>query len=109
MTGSSAEPFDTDRAARLKLDWWIVHRQREQHEFEDLQRALAELQSEIYKQPVSRVEAHALARAQAMLLRDPAAQSGDMSEADWGQVGALLDQSWAALRTAVAQSPVSVR
>src|SRR5882762_3788060 len=37
-------PFDVDRAARLELEWWIVHRERDQHAPGDLAKALAELQ-----------------------------------------------------------------
>src|SRR5947209_15791439 len=40
--------FDVDRAARLELEWWIIHRQRAQHAPGDLGKALAELQAEIY-------------------------------------------------------------
>ena len=31
----SGEPFDVDRAAKLELEWWIVHREREKHSPED--------------------------------------------------------------------------
>src|SRR5439155_880956 len=35
-------PFDVDRAARLELEWWIIHRQRAQHAPGDLDKAKAE-------------------------------------------------------------------
>ncbi|HKZ00952.1 MAG TPA: hypothetical protein VJ180_01855 [Pyrinomonadaceae bacterium] len=43
----SDSPFDVDRAAKLELEWWIIHRERERHEPADLARALAELQAEV--------------------------------------------------------------
>ena len=46
-------PFDVDRAAQLELEWWIIHRQRAQHAPGDLDRALAELQAELYRVPAS--------------------------------------------------------
>lgn len=103
---SSGKTFDADKAAILEVQWWIVQRQGLNDQPGDLQRALAEVQAEIYRQHANRFEGHATARAQAMLLRDLAGQSGNMSEADWAQVGGLLDRSWRALRTAVEQSPV---
>lgn len=63
-------PFDPDRAARLELEWWIIHREREKHAPGDLDRALAELQAEIYKIPVERLMEHGRLRAEAMTIRD---------------------------------------
>src|SRR5687768_1112101 len=51
-------PFDINRAARLELEWWIIHREREQHSPQDLPRALAELQAEIYRVPVEGLMEH---------------------------------------------------
>jgi hypothetical protein len=67
-------PFDVDRAARLELDWWIIHRQRDQHAPGDLAKALAELQAEIYQVPVDRVLEHGRLRAEAMTVRDTQAE-----------------------------------
>ena len=41
-------PFDANRAAALELEWWITHRERAKHSPEDLPRALAALQAELY-------------------------------------------------------------
>ena len=41
-------PFDVHSVARLELEWWIIHRQRANHQPDDLTKALAELQSGIY-------------------------------------------------------------
>src|SRR5438309_9895741 len=58
-------PFDVDRAARLELEWWIVHRERARHKPGDLETALAELQAEISRVSVDRVMEHARRRAEA--------------------------------------------
>src|SRR3977135_4138711 len=50
--------FDVDRVARLELEWWIIHRQRAQHAPGDLDKALADLQAEIYHVPVARLLEH---------------------------------------------------
>jgi hypothetical protein len=94
-------PFDVDTVSRLELEWWIVHRQRETYTPADLARALADLQAAIYGQPADRFEAHANARAEAMLLRDARAASGGVTTADWGRIEALLDDSWTSLLRAV--------
>jgi hypothetical protein len=94
-------PFDVDRAARLELDWWIIHRQRDQHAPGDLAKALAELQAEIYQVPVDRVLEHGRLRAEAMTVRDTQAEKGGVTEADWARINELLKESWGALAKAV--------
>ncbi|MDX6290028.1 MAG: hypothetical protein QOH42_1827 [Blastocatellia bacterium] len=94
-------PFDVDRAARLELDWWIIHRQRDQHAPGDLAKALAELQAEIYHVPVDRVLEHGRLRAEAMTVRDTQAEKGGVTEADWARINELLKESWGALAKAV--------
>jgi hypothetical protein len=94
-------PFDVDRAARLELEWWIVHRQRDQHPPGDLAKALADLQAEIYHVPVERVMEHGRLRAEAMTIRDTKAETGGVTEADWARINELLKASWGALAKAV--------
>jgi len=97
----SDEDFPVDRAARLELEWWIVHRERAHRPRSDLDRALADLQAAIYREPAARFERHAKARADAMLLRDAGAGAGGVSERDWARIGELLDESWVSLATTV--------
>lgn len=97
----SSVPFDVDRAARLELEWWIIHRERAKHPPGDLERALAELPAEIYRVPVERLMEHARLRAEAMLLRDGKAEAGGVSEADWAKIDELLRASWQSLWKAV--------
>jgi hypothetical protein len=94
-------PFDVDRAARLELEWWIIHRQRAQHAPSDLDRALAELQAEIYHVPVDRVMEHGRLRAEAMTIRDTKAEQGGVTEADWAHINDLLKESWRSLAKTV--------
>jgi hypothetical protein len=94
-------PFDPNRAARLELEWWIIHRERAKHPLSDLERALAELQAEIYRVPVERLLEHGRLRAEAMTIRDTKAENGGVTEADWSRTNELLRQSWRSLRRAV--------
>ena len=94
-------PFDVNRAARLELEWWIIHRERAKHPRGDLQYALAELQAEIYQTPIERLQEHARLRAEAMTIRDVKADAGGVTEADWAKIDELLHQSWRSLAGAV--------
>ena len=97
----SDTPFDVNRAARLELEWWIIHRERAKHAEEDLDHALAELQAEIYHVPVEKVMDHARLRAEAMRIRDTKAEAGGVTEADWARIGELLRGSWRSLSQVV--------
>jgi len=94
-------PFDVDRAAHLELEWWIIHRERAKHPPGDLVHALAELQAEIYRIPIERLQEHGRLRAEAMTIRDTKADAGGVTEADWAKIDELLHQSWRSLATAV--------
>jgi hypothetical protein len=97
----SETDFDVDRAARLELEWWIVHRERKSRAPNDLERALAELPAEIYKVPADRLIEHARLRAEAMTIRDNQAEGGGVTEADWARIDQLLHASWRSLWQAV--------
>jgi hypothetical protein len=89
--------FDVDRAARLELEWWIVHRERDRHAPGDLAGALAALSSELYQMPAEPFEVHARLRAEAMTIRDKRAEAGGVTEADWARIDQLLHESWRSL------------
>src|SRR5256884_8093367 len=93
--------FDVDKAARLELEWWIIQRQRAQHAPEDLEKALAELQAELYRVPVERVMEHGRLRAEAMTIRDTKAETTGVTEEDWAKINELLRESWRSLAQAV--------
>jgi hypothetical protein len=97
----SDTPFDSQRAARLELEWWIVHRQREEHPPQDLVDALAALQGEIYAKPATNFQEHAQLRADAMTIRDTQAAAGNVAVADWQRIETLLQGSWGSLSRAV--------
>jgi hypothetical protein len=97
---ASDTPFDVERAARLELEWWIIHRQRARHQPGDLERALAELPAAVYGLPIERFMEHARFRAEAMMIRDAKADAG-VTEKDWAEIEALLRASWQSLWNAV--------
>ena len=101
INAMSDKPFDVTRVAQLELEWWIVHRQRAQHQAGDLAAALAELQAAIFNLPAERFREHARLRSEAMLIRDEKAESGGVTEADWQRIDELLNASWQALWQAV--------
>jgi hypothetical protein len=94
-------PFDPNRAAKLELEWWIIHRERAKHQPQDLARSLAELQAELYQVPLERLLEHGKLRADAMTIRDTKAEAGGVTDADWARIHELLQQSWKSLATAV--------
>jgi hypothetical protein len=93
--------FDAQRAARLELEWWIIHRERAKYQAGDLERALAELAAELYQMPAERMMEHARLRADAMRIRDRKAEEGGVTEEDWKKIDELLRASWLSLSHAV--------
>ena len=93
--------FDAERAARLELEWWIVHRERRRHAPGDLARSLADLAAELYRVPPERLAEHAQLRAEAMKIRDDRAEQGGVTEDDWRRIDELLHQSWHSLLRAI--------
>ena len=94
-------PFDVDRVAKLELEWWIIHRERNQYSRADLDRSLAELPAAIYQMPVEKFAEHARLRGEAMVIRDAKAERGGVTEADWKRIDELLQASWQSLHQAV--------
>ncbi|MFN0107700.1 MAG: hypothetical protein ACKVZH_02515 [Blastocatellia bacterium] len=93
--------FDVEKAAKLELEWWIIHRQRNKYSLEDLNRSLAELPAELYRVPAERLMEHARLRQEAMTIRDKRAESGVLTDADWQKIHELLQASWKSLFEAV--------
>ena len=94
-------PFDVNSAARLELEWWIIHRERHTRAPGALDRALAELAAELYRVPVERAMDHARLRAEAMTIRNNKAENGGVTEKDWANIDTLLHESWRSLKEAV--------
>jgi hypothetical protein len=93
--------FDVESAARLELEWWIIHREREKQPAGSLERSLADLQSELYRVPPDALKEHAKYRAEAMKIRDTKAEAGGVTEEDWKKIDELLRLSWQSLHKAV--------
>jgi len=66
-----------------------------------LEKAPAELQSEIYRELVDRLMEHGRLRLEAMVIRDTKAGNGGVTEADWLRINELLNESWRSLARAV--------
>jgi len=95
------EPFDVEKAARLELEWWIVHREKVSHPSGDLERSLAMASAELYHVPAANLMEYARLRAEAMVLRDVKAEAGGVSREDWDRIGQLLQASWRSLWKAI--------
>jgi hypothetical protein len=94
----SEVPFDPVRAARLELEWWIVHREVDDHPPGDLEAALADLAAELYQVPAERLWTHASRRAEAVTIRDRTSRRAvGVLEDDWDRIEAVLWVAWKAL------------
>lgn len=99
----STTDFDPKQAAKLELEWWIVHRQRKQYKDGDLGRALADAAAALYNVPAEGFMEYGNLRAEAMKIRDEKAESGGVTEEDWQRIDDLLHRSWRSLHAAVNQ------
>ena len=97
----STTDFDAKRAAKLELEWWIIHRERKKYQEGDLANALAETASAIYNLPKEKFIEHGNYRAEAMKIRDTKAEEGGVTEEDWQKIDELLHKSWRSLHTVV--------
>jgi hypothetical protein len=94
----STVAFDPARAAGLELEWWIVHREVDDHPPGDLEAALADLAAELYQVPAERLWAHASRRAEAMTIRDRTSRRAvGVLDDDWDRIEAVLWVAWTAL------------
>lgn len=97
----STTDFDVKNAAKLELEWWIVHRERAKYKEGDLANALAEAASALYNIPKEKFLEYGDFRARAMEIRDTKAEQGGVTEEDWQKIDELLHQSWRSLHSAV--------
>lgn len=100
------ETFDPARAARLEVEWWRAHRERqhgpESSDEQPLIDALARLYSYVYDVPEEVVRPAAEQRAMAMRFSDQWVSEGRRLESPLvGQERAALVRSYAALLAAV--------
>jgi len=104
------ENFDVEQAARLEVNWWVVHRQNfGKADSQPLVEALIALYTATFRQPRERVYEAALRRAEAMRYSDQWVNESKASDSPLlAQVEAELIKSYTALRQAVETTPVGV-
>lgn len=93
----STTSFDVRRTSELELEWWIVHRQRTQHQPGDLVLALAQAAGALYRVPAASLIEYGRERTAAMDIRDRRAVSGGVRESDWKEIERHLQVSWHSL------------
>jgi hypothetical protein len=89
--------FNVQRVAKLELEWWIVHRERNDYPPGALQQACAEAAAALYRVPVDSTMEHGRLRAAAMIIRDARAEAGEVTEKDWMLIESLLEGSYESL------------
>jgi len=94
---ASDTPFSIRDVSARELEWWIVHRERAQHQPGELEHTLAALQAQIFQMPEAQFSEHARLRAEATVLCDQRAAEGRAAEEDWARILATLDRSWSVL------------
>jgi hypothetical protein len=99
------EDFDPNEAARLEVNWWVVHRRLfGKPENEALIDALAQLYSATYRVPYASVRRAAYHRAQAMVYSDRWVNEGRVENSPLlAQEEDELITSYTALREAVSE------
>jgi hypothetical protein len=93
--------FDISRAAKLELEWWIVHRQREHYGKAALDSACANAAAAIYLVSPDSTFEHGRLRAEAMVIRDTQAATAGVREQDWAQIDKLLQACYKSLRRVI--------
>ena len=96
--------YDAAKAAKLEVNWWAVHRNRNQYpDHSALAQALADTYAEVYRLPAERMLPAGEARAAAMDLSDQWIREGKDPESPLlEQIATLLVQSYRSLSDAVA-------
>ena len=96
--------YDSAKAAKLEVNWWAVHRNRQQYpDHSALAQALADTYAEVYQLPAERMLPAGEARAAAMDLSDQWIREGkDPNSPLQEQIATLLVQSYRSLSEAVA-------
>jgi phage terminase Nu1 subunit (DNA packaging protein) len=90
------EKFDVQKVARLELEWWIIHRERNRYSYDDLAKALAQTAGALYGIPPDRFADYSQLRTQAMRQSDEAQKRGP-KEADWQRIEQQLHWAWQSL------------
>lgn len=101
------DQFDVEQAARLEVNWWVVHRQYfGQADNQPLVEALVDLYAATFQLPHERVREAAFRRAEAMRYSDRWVNESKASDSPLlAQVESELLKSYTALRAAVEAVP----
>ncbi len=104
------ENFDVDQAARLEVNWWVVHRQNfAKADSQPLVEALVDLYAATFRLSREQVHEAAYWRAEAMRYSDQWVNESKASDSPLlRQVEAELVKSYTALRAAVTAAPTRV-
>ncbi len=98
-------PYDPATAAALEVNWWAVHRNRDQYP-DRTALALATTYAEVYQAPAARMLPAGDARAAAMDLSDQWIREGkDPNSPLLEEIAALLTQSYRSLADATENGP----
>jgi hypothetical protein len=103
IKGAVGGGWDSTRAAELEVNWWAIHRNRDQYpDREALTEALAALYAEVYQLPTDRMVPAAALRAEAMDVSDQWSDEGKLADSPLlARVSDLLIQSYSELKQAV--------
>ena len=104
VSAEAGEPLDTVEAARLEVEWWRLHRERQRGDggVDPLVEALTDLYAFVYQAPADEVRPAAALRAQAMDVSDRwVAEGCSLDSPLIDEERALLVRSFAALLAAV--------
>jgi hypothetical protein len=96
--------FNVQRVAKLELEWWIVHRERNDYPPGALQQACAEEAAALYRVSPDSTKEHGRLRAAAMIIRDARAASGEITDKDWMLIESLLEGSYESLQKVVSHA-----
>ncbi len=96
--------FDPRAVARAELAWWVARRTPGRDDPEQVGQLIAEEYALLYETSIDRVLAAGRLRAEAAALRD-----GTADRPDWSAIGALLRDSYRALRNGLATSLAQAR
>ena len=98
----TVETFDVPKVAKLELEWWIIHRQRDRYSYADLANALVQTSAALYRQPPSDFATYGQLRADAMRLCDEAGRKpGGATQADWQRIDEVLSRAWRSFQLSV--------
>jgi hypothetical protein len=102
VSAKITSPFDYEKAAKLELEWWDIHRYPKKYK-KSLAQSLADGAAVMYKVKADSLLKYAGYRAQAMQLPN---HSGDdqPQPVDWDRIYGLLEKSWAGLHKSVNNS-----